>query len=134
MCIRDRPWPFGPIGIDGYHYGQGDLHGPGRTINPPTVKPGERLKFVSRDASFDENTFHTITSCKAPCNGRTGIAYPIANGPVSFDSGQLGFNYDDFFDEPAADRKIWKTPRNLDPGTYNYFCRIHPFMLSLIHI
>jgi plastocyanin len=22
----------------------------------------------------------------------------------------------------------WKTPRNLSPGTYTYFCRIHPFM------
>jgi hypothetical protein len=22
----------------------------------------------------------------------------------------------------------WKTPRNLAPGTYTYFCRIHPFM------
>jgi hypothetical protein len=22
----------------------------------------------------------------------------------------------------------WQTPRNLAPGTYTYFCRIHPFM------
>ena len=22
----------------------------------------------------------------------------------------------------------WKTPKTLGPGTYTYFCRIHPFM------
>jgi plastocyanin len=22
----------------------------------------------------------------------------------------------------------WRTPSNLTPGTYTYFCRIHPFM------
>ena len=40
----------------------------------------------------DPYAFHTITACKDPCNGTTGIAYPIANGPVTFDSGELGYN------------------------------------------
>ena len=34
---------------------------------------------------------HTITACRAPCNRTTGIAYPLADGPVDFDSGELGF-------------------------------------------
>jgi plastocyanin len=134
--LPSAPWPFDgrPIGIDGYAYQQGDLHGVGRPINPPTIQPGDRLRFISRDAGYEENAFHTITSCKAPCNRTTGIAYPLANGPVSFDSGQLGFNYEPFFDQPAADRASWKTPRNLDPGTYNYFCRIHPFMRGAFRV
>ena len=50
---------------------------------------------------------------------------------MSFDSGQLGFNYNNYgglVKAPAADRDTWKTPKALEPGTYNYFCRIHPFM------
>ncbi|HEU4976930.1 MAG TPA: hypothetical protein VFT50_17705 [Baekduia sp.] len=28
----------------------------------------------------------------------------------------------------------WKTPRNLTPGTYTYFCRIHPFMRGAFRV
>ena len=45
----------------------------------------------------------------------------------NFDSGQLGFNYAGF-NAPAVDRDTWTTPKNLPPGTYSYFCRVHPFM------
>jgi hypothetical protein len=125
--LPNRQWPLGPIGIDNYQYQQGDLHAVGGGVNPPTILPWQRLQFVNNDADPSTNVFHTITSCRAPCNRTTGIAYPIANGPVSFDSGQLGYNYAGWA-APAADRASWKTPLNLKPGTYTYFCRIHPFM------
>ena len=64
--------------------------------------------------------------CQSPCNRDTGIAYPIADGSRQFDSGQLGTNAP--FDAPATGRITWKTPKNLSPGTYTYFCRVHPFM------
>ena len=38
-----------------------------------------------------ESAYHTITACKAPCTATTGIAYPLANASVQFDSGELGF-------------------------------------------
>ena len=126
--LPSMPWKSGPVRIDAFHYSQGDLHGKDSAINPPTIDPGQRLKFKSFDAGPEENAFHTITSCRAPCNRATGVAYPLANGRVTFDSGQLGYNYTELFDAPAADRVSRKTPRNLQPGTYNYFCRIHPFM------
>ena len=74
--------------------------------------------------------YHTITACKAPCTGNTGVAYPIANGSVQFDSGELGYgpSLGSFKFTPAADRNTWKSPKNLPAGTYTYFCRIHPFM------
>ena len=28
----------------------------------------------------------------------------------------------------------WKTPANLDPGTYTYYCRIHPFMRGAFNV
>ncbi|HYY74063.1 MAG TPA: hypothetical protein VE662_04510, partial [Solirubrobacterales bacterium] len=94
---------------------------------PPKVQAGQTLTFQNFDADPAENVFHTITACKAPCNRSTGIAYPLADGPSTFDSGQLGFNYAGF-NAPAADRDTWTTPSNLPPGTYTYFCRVHPFM------
>jgi plastocyanin len=119
--------PFNPIGIEDYKYEQGDLAGIGVAKRPPRVKAGKSLTFLNDDAAQSVNTFHTLTGCKEPCNRSTGIAYPIANGPRTFDSGQLGFNYAGF-NAPAAGRDTWKTPKNLNPGTYTYFCRVHPFM------
>ena len=55
-----------------------------------------------------------------PCGG---IAYPIADADIPFDSGQLGTQ-----GVPTAGHIEWSTPTELPPGTYTYFCRIHPFM------
>lgn len=121
-ALPSAPAPADPIGIEAFGYEPGDLAR--SRVNPPTIRPGQSLEFLNQDA--DEDAFHTITSCKAPCNRSTGIAYPIANGPVSFDSRQLGFNVS--FNAPAADTDTWTTPNDLKQGTYNYFCRVHPFM------
>ena len=94
---------------------------------PPTVKAGHSLTFVNQDGSQPADAYHTLTACRAPSNRSTGIAYPIADAKVEFDSGQLGYN-STIFNAPAEDNDTWKTPKSLDPGTYTYFCRIHPFM------
>jgi plastocyanin len=121
-----------PIGITDYQYQQGDLAGTGLAKRPPRVKAGKALTFLNHDAEPAADTFHTITACKEPCNRSTGVAYPIANGRRTFDSGQLGYNYPGVgyggAHAPAADRDTWKTPKSLKPGTYTYFCRVHPFM------
>jgi plastocyanin len=124
LDMPDGPFPSDPVDIQGYLYSQGDLHQSGKARLPPTVRPGQRVTFRNLDDATQ--TWHTITSCKAPCNRDTGIAYPIANGPRTFDSGQLGT--DPPFGGPAVDRLRWKTPKNMSPGTYAYFCRVHPFM------
>jgi plastocyanin len=102
----------------------------------PTIEPGQALTFHNLDAAPTVNAFHTITACLQPCNASTGIAYPIANGPVTFDSGELGFNGNQgsFGNAPAADRDTWQTPKDLAPGTYTYFCRIHPFMRGAFRV
>jgi hypothetical protein len=58
-----------------------------------------------------------------------GIAYPIADGPVQFESGTLGTAA-----PPATGALEWRTPRGLDPGIYTYFCRIHPFMRGAFRV
>jgi plastocyanin len=126
------------VDIKGYIYGRGDLNLTGARQRPPVIRAGNALKFTNLDAtskmSPQASAYHTITACKAPCSARTGIAYPLADGDVQFDSGELGYGPDlpiaglggKF--TPAANRNTWKTPKNLKAGTYTYFCRIHPFM------
>jgi len=116
--------------IRNFMYGWGDLALPGRRGRPPLVRQGQSLTFTNLDAtteiSAQDSAYHTITSCKAPCTATTGIAYPVADAKVQFDSGELGYGPAGL--TPAANRNTWSTPRNLSAGTYTYFCRIHPFM------
>jgi hypothetical protein len=51
---------------------------------------------------------------KAKCRGLPGLIGIIANGCVG--------------------TQVYKTPKNLSPGTYSYFCRIHPFMRGAFRV
>jgi plastocyanin len=124
--INGRP-AGGPIKITNFLYGKGDLNSGGAI---PTVRRGKALTFVNRDDA--KTIWHTITECKTPCNGTTGIAYPLANGRADFDSGELGTGPPGF--SPVTNRTSWKTPKNLRTGTYTYFCRVHPFMRGAFRV
>jgi plastocyanin len=128
--------PGDEVDISNFKYRYGDLSGVGATRNPPTVPVGQSLEFVNQDATFaksrDLQIFHTVTSCRAPCNRSTGVGYPIPNGSPLFDSGQLGFGQVGF--TAAANRNTYKTPTNLAPGTYTYLCRGHPFMRGAFRV
>jgi plastocyanin len=132
------------VDIKGYIYGSGDLSLTGAGGRPPVVRAGRSLKFTNLDATKamtpSGSAYHTITACKQPCTGTTGIAYPLANGDVQFDSGELGYGpnlpiagFGGKF-TPAANRNTWKTPKSLAAGTYTYFCRIHPFMRGAFRV
>jgi plastocyanin len=120
---------FNPCSVDilGFNYRLGDLRLPGAGGRPPVVQPGQSITFVNKDDP--QRVYHSLTSCKAPCNKSTGIAYPIADGPVQFESGTLGT------DRPITTGALsWSTPKNLKAGTYTYFCRIHPFMRGAFRV
>jgi plastocyanin len=115
------------IMIENFVYTRGDMS---IADSVPAVTPGGALTFDnSIDAPLGNGIWHTITACKAPCNGKTGVAYPLADADVQFDSGELGKA-----GPPTADRLTWDTPTTLDPGTYTYFCRIHPFMRGAFRV
>ena len=117
----------GFVDLVNFRYQLGDLRLGGSAGNPPVIHAGQTLTF--RDAGDDaKGIYHSITSCKAPCNRTTGIAYPIADGDVQFESGTLGHTV------PATGSLEWQTPSNLSPGTYTYFCRIHPFMRGAFRV
>jgi plastocyanin len=119
-----------PVFVQDFQYGLGDLTRLGRAGRPPTVRQGASITF--RNLDDGKAIWHTITACRAPCSGRTGIAYPLANATVDFDSGELGTGPPGR--TAAANRLTWKTPRTLAPGTYTYFCRIHPFMRGAFRV
>ena len=94
------------------------------------MRRGRGLTFVNRDARRD--VMHTVTACRAPCTRTTGIAYPLADAKVGFDSGNLGYGPRGF--TAAKNRIRWTTPKTLDPGLYTYFCRVHPFMRGAFRV
>jgi plastocyanin len=113
------------IGIGSFEYGAGDLGAKGKV---PTVTEGQQITFDNFDAG-DQNVWHSITACKSPCTGSTGVAYPLADADVQFDSGQLGAA-----GAPTSGSTTWSTPADLTPGTYTYFCRVHPFMRGAFRV
>jgi plastocyanin len=126
------------VDIKDFTYAEGDLSLTGANGRAPVIHPGQSLKFTNLDAVAGQpaatSIYHTVTACRAPCNGLTGIAYPIANGRPGrmFDSGELG--YGPAYATAAAERNTWKTPDNLPAGTYSYFCRVHPFMRGAFRV
>jgi hypothetical protein len=169
--IRQRPGPYADkILIQNFAYSQGDLSTSGAAGLPPRVHRGRSLTFVNQDAPVTMR-FHTITSCRAPCNLKGAIGYPLSDGPVAFDSGELGYGptistadyptaggaasvpLSSVVDVSAAQGNcaavpglagaiangcvgtvVYRTPKNLTPGTYTYFCRIHPFMRGAFRV
>jgi plastocyanin len=123
--------PNGPtanvVNIADFTYGPGDMSGIYTDV--PTVKPGGSLQFVNKDAPLENGIWHTITACKAPCTGDTGVAYPLADADIQFDSGQLGKA-----GVPTAGRLDWSVPATLPTGTYTYFCRVHPSMRGAFRV
>ncbi len=130
--------PNNTVKIENFKYVPGDLSASGKTKDPPAIKAGQSLTFINTDgppmAPYDLQISHSITGCAAPCNLNTGVSYPTANGVGlgNFDSGQLGFGPPGF--TAFNNKQTWQTPNNLPPGTYTYFCRIHPFMRGAFRV
>jgi plastocyanin len=126
--LPDGPENPGFVDMVDFRYALGDLSLGDPVRNPPVIRPGQALTF--RNTTDDaRKIYHSITSCKPPCNRSTGIAYPLADSEVQFESGTLGSA-----NPPATGSLQWTTPSNLDPGTYTYFCRIHPFMRGAFRV
>jgi plastocyanin len=114
------------IDISNFAYASGDMS---LATSVPTIKQGQSITFDNLDAPLGNGIWHTITACREPCDGGTGIAYPLANGRIQFDSGELGDA-----GGPSSGHLTWSTPTDLPPGTYTYFCRIHPFMRGAFRV
>ena len=130
------------IDIKGFRYELGGYSAfdnfPSAPMRPPLVGRGKSVLFTNFDAIENmpdvDQAWHSVTSCKAPCNLGSGIGYPLANGPIKFDSGQLGYGHL-FNSGVTAGTNKFKTPPLTKAGkTYTYFCRIHPFMRGSVRV
>lgn len=125
--LADGPHPD-HVTVADFTYAPGDIGGIYDDV--PTVKAGDALTFTNQDAPIaPHGVWHTITACEAPCDRSTGVAYPLADAEVPFDSGELGDA-----GPPTAGRVEWTIPDDLPPGTYTYFCRIHPSMRGAFRV
>jgi len=127
--------PGNKVDIKDYVYTYGGWGETGKRLDPPTVKVGQSLTFRNLDALSDRfsplTVPHTVTGCRQPCTGATGISYPLANGgPI--DSAQLALGPFGF--TAASNKLTWSTPKTLGPGTYTYYCRMHPFMRGAFRV
>lgn len=106
-----------------------------------TTTSGHPITFVNEDVNplgtfnpvtpnpfYLASVFHTVTSCARPCRLNYGISYPLSNGAGNFDSGELGVGI------PGVGRVTWNTPSGLKPGTYTFYCRIHPWMRGVFRV
>ena len=127
------------VGIADFLYLPGDLS-TAETLGVPKVPLGSDLRFTNLDGPA---ILHTVTSCKFPCLGPTGAAFPLGDGetsegrPVELDSGQLGFSVPEI--SGAKNRLDWTIPVNADEGykageIVTYFCRIHPSMRGAFEV
>ncbi|MFM9077947.1 MAG: hypothetical protein ACKORM_06995 [Solirubrobacterales bacterium] len=99
------------------------------------VRQGEQVTFQMTASDVEDEIWHSLTSCKAPCNKDTGISYPIPDGKFQFDSGQLGpGNRGPIISNGTVGRLSWDTPSDMPVGTYTFFCRIHPDMRGAIRV
>jgi plastocyanin len=137
------------IAMAGFTYGQADFGVVG-TNGIPRVKVNEPVTFWNLDSGA--NIWHTVTRCKEPCSGDTGLDYPLADGGIGsptdfmdFDSTEIGYGVffspasgqlgdeDKSTEEALQDGLFWEfTPTRT--GTYTFFCRIHHGMRGVIEV
>ena len=135
--------PAGPttntVNIASFQYFPGDLSRV-RSEGVPQVPLGTNLQFTNLEGAA---LLHTITTCKFPCLGRTGAAFPLPDGQTSsgraldLDSSQVGLGVPSL--GGATNRLMWSTPITREAGyrpgeTITYFCRIHPFMRGAFQV
>jgi len=121
----------GPLLIGDWTYQSSDF----RLGQVAAVRQGEQLTFDMAQGDVNEEIWHSLTSCKAPCNRKTGISYPIPDGEFRFDSGQLGTGNRGLTPSAGTTGELsWKTPADMPTGTYTFFCRIHPDMRGAVKV
>jgi hypothetical protein len=127
------------VAIANFEYIPGDLSNQ-PTFGLPQVKLGTDLNFLNTEGA---GIYHTITTCRFPCMGATGSAFPLPDGVTSFgrtldfDSAELGIGAPAI--GPTSQRLNWSLPVDAQSGyrageIVTYFCRIHPFMRGAFQV
>jgi hypothetical protein len=127
------------VAIANFVYAPGDLTTQSM-FGLPQVKLGTDLTFVNAEGA---GVYHTITTCKFPCLGPTGSAFPLPDGATSagraldFDSSELGIGVP--YVGATSQKLNWGLPVTAKDGfkpgeVVTYYCRIHPFMRGAFQV
>lgn len=119
------------VHIVGNQYLPGNLGLEGSPLGPPVVKKGDTLTFINEDYS-QAAVRHSVTSCRAPCNGPFTVNYPMHDGV--FHSGALGYMWEETYIN-ARPEPYWEfDTSSLDKGHYTYYCQLHAWMRGSFYI
>jgi len=119
------------VHIADFQYLPGNEGTSGSPAGPPVVARGQKLSFYNEDYA-DSAMRHTVTSCRAPCDGPMATNYPFFNG--HFDSGVLGYMFEDAYVSTSTTPNWTMNTADMKPGYYTFFCRIHPFMRGSFYV
>ena len=119
------------VHIAAFQYAPGQQGLEGSPAGPPVVKKGDELTFINEDYALG-GVRHSVTSCKAPCNGEYSANYPMHDG--DFHSGALGYTWQETYIN-ARDEPRWSlNTKNMEPGYYTYYCQLHAWMRGAFYV
>lgn len=113
------------VHIAGFQYLPGNGGMEGQPAGPPVVQKGDELTFVNEDYAVAA-VRHSVTSCRAPCNGEYVANYPLWDG--EFHSGALGYMWEETYVNARSEPTWTLDTSELEPGWHTYFCQLHPWM------
>ena len=131
---QDLPEP-GPetnvVHIAGFQYLPGNQGLEGAPFGPPVVKKGDTLTVINEDYAAAA-VRHSITSCKAPCNGAYQANYPFHDGV--FHSGALGYMWEETYINAKTEPRYELDTSKLDKGWHTYYCQLHAWMRGSFYV
>ena len=100
---------------------------------------GDRLPARRRPGRFDSGELgYGPTISSTLYSTGNGDTLPItAAAPVPAPLGRTAVTFPGLVkivSNGCVGTATWKTPKNLTPGLYTYFCRIHPFMRGAFRV
>lgn len=129
---KPKPGPATDVvQIAGFDYLPGNGGTSGEPAGPPVVTRGQSLTFVNEDYAASL-VRHSVTSCRAPCDGADMTNYPFFDG--RFDSGPMGYMVEDAYVSTQSTPTWTMSTQDMHPGYYTFFCRLHPFMRGSFYV
>ena len=120
-----------PLAITDFLYGQGDLLRGGAASRPPVVAPGAVARLPQRRRrAHDLPHDHRLPGALQPLDGDRLPARRRA-GRLRLRRARLRARG---LHPRGQPRHAGRRPTNLGPGTYTYFCRVHPFMRGAFRV
>lgn len=119
------------VHIAGFTYLPGNIGYEGSPLGPPVVSKGDDLTFINEDYAAGA-VRHSVTSCRAPCNGEYVVNYPFSDG--TFHSGALGYMWEETYINARTEPSWTLDTSEMEEGWYTYYCVLHAQMRGSFYV